>query len=86
LSEKFIYYNCYNGYKDYKMANTTIAITNELKKKIMEFGMKGESYNEILERLVESAKRRQIEEILMNDEGFVSIEEAIKEADRLWPK
>ncbi len=68
------------------MRNTTIAIKPELKKKIMEFGMKGESYNEILERLVESAKERLLHDILMNSEGFISIEEAKKRAEKKWPR
>ncbi len=66
------------------METTTIAIKTELKKKIMEFGMKGESYNEILERLVESARQRQLHDLLMNEEGTVTIEEAFAEAKKRW--
>ena len=68
------------------MGNTTIAIKSELKKKIMEFGMKGESYNEILERLVESAKERQLHDLLFNDEGFLTIKEARERLNKKWPK
>jgi predicted CopG family antitoxin len=68
------------------MENTTIAIKHELKKKIMEFGMKGESYNDILERLVESAKERQLHDLLFNEEGTVTIEEARREVEKKWPR
>jgi len=68
------------------MENTTIAIKTELKKKIMEFGMKGESYNEILERLVESAKERQLHDLLMDEKGTVTIEEALSRAKRKWQR
>ena len=65
---------------------TTIAITKELKQKIKEFGIKGETYSEILNRIVESAKERQLHDFLMNDEGTISIEEARKELDKKWPR
>jgi len=68
------------------MENTTIAIKPELKKKIMEFGMKGESYNEILERIVESAKERQLHDLLFNDKGFLTIKEAREKLNKKWPK
>lgn len=68
------------------MENTTIAIKPELKKKIMEFGMKGESYNEILERLVESAKERQLHDLLFSEEDTVTLEEAKIEVEREWPR
>ena len=33
------------------MENTTIAVSNEIKEKIKEFGNKGETYSDILEKL-----------------------------------
>ena len=36
-----------------EMENTTIAIPNELKKKIKEFGNKGETYSDIIARLLD---------------------------------
>lgn len=69
-----------------KMENTTIAIPVDLKEQIQEFGFKGERYSDILLRLLKSAKQRQLHDLLMNEEGFVPIEEAIKEAEKKWPK
>ena len=66
------------------MENTTIAIKNELKNKIKEFGSKGESYNEILERIIESAKERQLHDLLMSEKGTISIEEAMSKAKKRW--
>lgn len=68
------------------MANTTIAVTNDVRERIKEFGMKGETYSDILERLLQSARKRLLHDVLMNNEGFVPIEEAIKEAKKRWPK
>lgn len=68
------------------MEHTTIAITPEIKEKIRQFGMKGESYSEILERILESARKRQLHDLLMDEEGTVTIAEARKEVEKLWPK
>ena len=68
------------------MENTTIAIPVDLKNQIQEFGSKGEKYSDILLRLLKSAKQRQLHDLLMNEEGCIPIEEAIKEADEKWPE
>lgn len=68
------------------MDNTTIAIKRDVKEKIMEFGNKGESYSEIIERLIESARERQIHDLLMSSEDIVSLKEARKELDKKWPR
>ncbi|MBI2124190.1 hypothetical protein HYT92_00170 [Candidatus Pacearchaeota archaeon] len=65
---------------------TTIQLSKETKGKISSFGVKGESYDEILKRIYSLAVKEQLKEFLMSDEGFIPIEEAIKEADKRWPK
>lgn len=65
---------------------TTIQLSKETKEKISSFGVKGESYDDILKRIFDLAVKEQLKEFLMSDEGFVDIEDAIKEADKLWPK
>ena len=69
-----------------KMENTTIAISKEIKEKIMEFGNKGETYSDIIRRLIKSAKERQIHDLLMNEEDTISIEEALQNAKKRWQK
>ena len=66
------------------MENTTIAVTSEIKNKINEFGNKGETYSQIIGRLLESARKRQLHDLLMNEEGTVSIEDAISRAKKRW--
>ena len=66
------------------MENTTIAITNEIKEKIQEFGNKGETYSEIIGKLIESAKKRQLYDLLMNEDGTISIDEAISNSKKKW--
>jgi len=68
------------------MGNTTIAIPVVLKEQIQEFGSKGEKYSEIIARLIKSAKERQLQDLLMDEEGFITIEEAMAEAEKKWPK
>lgn len=68
------------------METTTIQLSKETKAKISSFGIKGESYDEILKRLYEVAVKTQLEEFLMSEEGFVPIEEALEEAETKWPE
>ena len=68
------------------MEKTTIAIPFELKEQIQEFGLKGETYTEIISRLVKSARERQLQDLLMDEEGTISIEEALANAKKQWPK
>jgi len=65
---------------------TTIQLNKETKNKISSFGVKGESYDVILKRIYALAVKEQLREFLMSDEGFIPIEDAIKEAEKLWPK
>jgi len=68
------------------MENTTIAITKEVKERIIEFGNKGETYSEILKKLLKAAKERQLHDLLMNEEDTVSIENALANAKKRWQK
>lgn len=65
---------------------TTIAVSKDVKNKISEFGNKGESFSDILLKLIKSAEQRLLHDILMSKEGCVTIEEAIEEAEKRWPK
>ncbi|MBI3623078.1 hypothetical protein HY212_03295 [Candidatus Pacearchaeota archaeon] len=68
------------------MEITTIAITKNIKEKIREFGNKGESYTEIIERLIKSAQERQLHDLLFDEENTISIEEALSNAKKKWQK
>ena len=68
------------------MENTTIAITNDIRDMIREFGNKGETYSEILLKLIKSAKERQLHDLLMNEEDTISIDEALNNAKKRWQK
>jgi predicted CopG family antitoxin len=79
-------YSSYNKYSNYKMEITTIALPRELKEKIEEFGSKGESYANIIARLIASARERQLHDLLMNEDETVSIDEALSNAKKRWRK
>ncbi len=68
------------------MENTTIAIPVEMKEKLQLFGNKGETYADIISRLIKSAEDRQLHDLLMNEEDSVPIEEAISRAKKRWPR
>ena len=69
-----------------KGKNTTIALSMKVKEGIQEYGMKGESYSEILERLLKSANERLIHDVLMDTSNCLTIEEARAELNKKWPK
>ena len=56
--------------------NTTIAISREIRDQIKEYGNKGETYDDILARILNSAKERQLQELLMDEKGTMTIAEA----------
>ena len=66
--------------------NTTISISQETKGQIMEFGNKGETYDEILARILVSIKERQLQEILMDERGTITVKEALEKARQKWQK
>ncbi|MFH1173590.1 MAG: hypothetical protein V1725_00470 [archaeon] len=66
--------------------NTTIAVSEDIRDQIKEFGMKGETYQDILARLLRSAKERQLHDILMDTTNCIPIEQALAEARKKWPK
>jgi hypothetical protein len=68
------------------MEMTTIALPKELKKKISELGMKGETFADILKRLHKSASERLLHDFLFDETDCVSIQQAIKEAKEKWPE
>lgn len=68
------------------MAITTLQLTKETKDRISSFGTKGESYDTILKRIYALAVKEQLREFLMAGDGFIPIEDAIKEADKKWPE
>ena len=68
------------------MEITTIQLSKETKNKLSSFGVKGESYEEILKRIYSLAVKEQLREFLLSSEGTISIEEARKELDKKWPR
>ncbi len=69
-----------------KMEITTIQLGKETRDKISSFGVKGESFDKILRRIYSLAVKEHLREFLMSDDGFIPIEDAIKEADKKWPE
>lgn len=66
--------------------NTTIAVTEEVRIGLQELGTKGESYNDILKKLLNNAREQQLRDILMDETNTVPIEEALQKAKKQWQK
>ena len=54
--------------------------------RILSFGNKGERYDKILQRIYDMAVKTQLREFLMSSENFITVEEALREAEERWPK
>ncbi len=65
---------------------STIQISNETKKLISSFGTKEDSYEDIIKRLYNIAVKEQLRQFLMPSNRYIPIDEAIKEAEKRWPK
>ncbi len=66
--------------------NTTIAISTDIRDQIKEFGNKGETYDQILARLIKSAQQRQLQDLLMDTSNCITVEEALNKAKKRWRK
>lgn len=68
------------------MEISTIQLSKETKEKISSFGVKGESYDEILKRIYSLAVKEQLREFLLSSENTISLDEFEKEINKKWPK
>jgi len=66
------------------MEMTTIALPKVVKERIREFGTMGENYSDVILRLLESARERQLQDFLMSSEGCVPVEDALNRARKKW--
>lgn len=64
--------------------NTTIAISTQVRDEIKEFGNKGETYDDILHKLLQSAKERQLQELLTDTSDSITAKEALNKAKKKW--
>ena len=51
-----------------------------------DFGNKGETYDNIISKLLKSAKERQLQELLMDEKETISVREALEKAKKQWRK
>lgn len=65
---------------------TTIAVSEDTRDQIKEFGQKGETYDDILGRLLSSAKERQLQDLLMDETGTSLVKDALARAKARWQK
>jgi predicted CopG family antitoxin len=65
---------------------TTISLSEEMKEKIRNLGRAGESYDDIIRRMYEISRKQILLNHLYDTADSVSIDEAIGEAKRRWPK
>ena len=57
-----------------------------MRDKLQEFGYKGETYADIIKKLYESAKERQLQELLMDEQDTLSVREALSKAQKKWQR
>jgi hypothetical protein len=62
---------------------TTIQVDESTKERLKTFGMKGETYQEIINRLYDGAVRQQLMELLRAKQA-IPIDEAIRQYKKKW--
>ena len=65
---------------------TTISVTEDIRERIKEFGSKGETYSEILTRLIGAAQEQQLRTLLMDIKGTSPVKDALAKARKRWQK
>ena len=65
------------------METTTITVTKDLRNRIAEFGIAGESLQNVIERLLKSANERLFHDFIMSQDG-IPIEDVLKRAEEKW--
>jgi predicted CopG family antitoxin len=55
---------------------TTIAVSEQIRDQLKEFGNKGETYDQVLARLLSNARERQLQELLMDTTNCLTVKEA----------
>lgn len=68
------------------MEISTIQLSKETKEKISSFGVKGESYDEIINRIYSLAVKDQLREFLMSSDNCVPVKDALERAKKKWQK
>jgi hypothetical protein len=58
----------------------------QMKEKLKEYGSKGESYADILEKVLNAANERAIQQHLLDATKTISIQEALLQVKRKWQK
>tara|TARA_Y100000310_G_scaffold304461_1_gene343665 strand:- start:1051 stop:1269 length:219 start_codon:yes stop_codon:yes gene_type:complete len=61
--------------------NTTILISKEAREKIKEFGKKGETYTDIINKMYKELRLKESTDMLMSTEGYWTLDQA-----REWTK
>jgi hypothetical protein len=65
---------------------STIRVSNVVKEKIASFGLKGESYDQIISRIYDLAVKEHMRQFLMSSEKYISLDQFEKEVNKKWPK
>ncbi|MFH1771161.1 MAG: hypothetical protein ABH828_06430 [archaeon] len=65
---------------------STIQISKETKEKISSFGLKGETYEEIINRIYDIAVKEHFNWFIENSEKAIPIDEAIDKMKKKWQK
>ena len=65
---------------------TTIQLSKETRDKISTFGVKGESYDNILRRIYSLAVKEQLRDFLLSSKNTISLDEFEAEVEKKWPK
>ena len=66
--------------------NTTIAVSVAVRDELKGLGSKGESYDEVIQKILKVAKEHQLRTLLMDETNTSPIDDAIQRARKRWQK
>lgn len=75
-----------NFMKSIGIMTTTISISEETRDKLRNLGKTGESYDMVITRMYEIVRKNMLQAYLYDTTDTMTIDEAIKEAKKKWPK
>jgi len=65
---------------------TTISLSEEMKEKLRNLGKAGDSYDDVIRRMYAFTRKNMLLEYIYDESDSVSIDTALAEAHKRWPK
>ena len=65
---------------------TTISLSEEMKEKLRNLGRSGDSYDDIIRKMYELTRKNLLIQYLYDESDSITVDEAISDDKKRWPK